>query len=172
MARARSRRLARPSLRRGIGSGPGSRPSADEPAEAASRLAGGETVALALLARASERRRHGLVGSRALYLNETGDPRFEFADDRAQRRSRRGRIRDGSLEALLAWFAELREEADELHLSGSLWRWPDDALEARGLRRNETAVPPTLSSLAPSHERWRALSGAQRQCAPAASARR
>src|ERR1700736_6296770 len=37
---------------------------------------GGETVALAFLG-ANERRRHGLVRSRSLHLNETGDARFD-----------------------------------------------------------------------------------------------
>ena len=37
----------------------------------------GETVGLALLGAGVTRRRHGLVRSRALYLNETGDRRFD-----------------------------------------------------------------------------------------------
>jgi len=37
----------------------------------------GQTVGLALLGAGTIRRRHGLVKSRALYLNETGDPRFD-----------------------------------------------------------------------------------------------
>ena len=37
----------------------------------------GETVALALVGANETRRRRGLVRSRGLYLNETGDPRFD-----------------------------------------------------------------------------------------------
>ena len=37
----------------------------------------GETVSLALLGANETRRRRGLVRSRGLYLNETGDPRFD-----------------------------------------------------------------------------------------------
>jgi CelD/BcsL family acetyltransferase involved in cellulose biosynthesis len=43
--------------------------------------------------------------------------------------------------ALLTWFAALHDEADELNLSGSLWRCPEQALEAQGLVCSETAVP-------------------------------
>jgi hypothetical protein len=37
----------------------------------------GETVSLALLGCAVTRRRHGLIWSRSLHLNEIGDPRFD-----------------------------------------------------------------------------------------------
>ncbi|MBV9815787.1 MAG: cellulose biosynthesis protein CelD, partial [Alphaproteobacteria bacterium] len=39
--------------------------------------ANGATVALALLGADDTRRRHGLVRSRGLFVNETGDPRFD-----------------------------------------------------------------------------------------------
>ncbi len=104
-------------------------------------VAGGETIALALLGERQNRRRRGLVGSRALYLNETGDPRFNSPMIEHNGVLAAAGYETAVWQALLAWFEELRGEADELHLSGSLWRWPDEALEARGLLRNETAVP-------------------------------
>jgi CelD/BcsL family acetyltransferase involved in cellulose biosynthesis len=104
-------------------------------------LAGGKTIALALLGERQNRRRRGLVGARALYLNETGDPRFDSPMIEHNGVLAAAGYETTVWQALLAWFEELRDEADELHLSGSLWRWPDEALEACGLLRNETAVP-------------------------------
>jgi CelD/BcsL family acetyltransferase involved in cellulose biosynthesis len=104
-------------------------------------VAGGKTIALALLGARQSRRRFGLVRSRALYLNETGDPQFDSTMIEHNGILAAARFETAVREALLAWFAELREEVDELHLSGSLWRWPDEVLEARGLGRYETAVP-------------------------------
>ena len=44
-------------------------------------------------------------------------------------------------EAVLSWFSGLSRDADELHLSGSQTRLPEDALEARGLSRIERTLP-------------------------------
>jgi CelD/BcsL family acetyltransferase involved in cellulose biosynthesis len=104
-------------------------------------VAGGKTIALALLGARQNRRRHGLVRSRALYLNQTGDPHFDSPMIEHNGILAAAGYEAAVWQALIAWFAELRGEADELHLSGSLWRWPDEALEAHGLARNETAVP-------------------------------
>ncbi len=41
----------------------------------------------------------------------------------------------------MAWFAGLRDEADELHFSGALLRLPEKAVEGRKLGRIETIVP-------------------------------
>ena len=45
------------------------------------------------------------------------------------------------LEALLAWFAGMRGEADELHLSGSLLRLPEPTLAAHRLLCSAAAMP-------------------------------
>src|SRR3984893_13028113 len=82
-------------------------------------VAGGRTVALALLGAGVSRRRNGLVRARALYLNETGDPHFDalwiehtgflaVADPEAP-----------VFDAALAWFAGRRGEAAKLLFGGS-----------------------------------------------------
>jgi hypothetical protein len=100
----------------------------------------GETVALALLGARVVHRRHGLIRSRSLYLNETGDPRFDITIEH------NGLLvaiahENGAVDALIAWFAERGADADELHLSGSLLRVPESCVEGRGLGRSEIAVP-------------------------------
>src|SRR5436190_3341647 len=100
----------------------------------------GETVALALLGARVGRRRRGLIRSRSLYLNETGDPRFDMTIEHngllvASTRE------EAALDALTGWFAERGAEADELHLSGSLLRIPEPCVEERGLGRSEIVVP-------------------------------
>ena len=84
----------------------------------------GETVALALIG-AKLVRRHGLIRSRALFLNETGDPDYDVAIEhngllvatpispgrerclgpmvRRVRRTRGGRTPSQRLEAAIAW---------------------------------------------------------------------
>jgi CelD/BcsL family acetyltransferase involved in cellulose biosynthesis len=101
----------------------------------------GETVALALLGSAVTRRRHGLVGSRGLYLNETGDRRFDAMTIEHNRVLGAAGADAAILDALLAWFAGLRGEADELHLSGSLLRWPPAALARYRLLHREIVTP-------------------------------
>jgi CelD/BcsL family acetyltransferase involved in cellulose biosynthesis len=104
-------------------------------------VAGGETIALALLGARRSRRRHGLVRSRALFINETGDRHFD-----SPMIEHNGILTVAGYEmavgsTLLTWFAALHDEADELHLNGSLWRWPEEALEVRGLASSHIAVP-------------------------------
>ena len=101
----------------------------------------GETVALALLGSAATRRRHGLVRSRGLYLNETGDPRFDAMTIEHNGVLTATGSEPAVVGALLGWFAGLRGEADELHLSGSLRRWPEEALARHGLLCRERALP-------------------------------
>jgi CelD/BcsL family acetyltransferase involved in cellulose biosynthesis len=100
-----------------------------------------KTVALALLGANQGRRRHGLVRSRSLYLNETGDARYDAVmiehNGILAAAGCEGMVWDG----LVAWFARLCEEADEFHLNGSLRRLPESAVEGRGLGRSETTVP-------------------------------
>jgi CelD/BcsL family acetyltransferase involved in cellulose biosynthesis len=103
-------------------------------------LVRGETVALALLGARAVRRRHGLIRSRTLYLNETGDPKFDMTIEHngllvASTRE------EAALDALIAWFAERSAEADELHFSGSLLRVPEPLVEGSGLGRSEIVVP-------------------------------
>src|ERR1700756_3017621 len=104
-------------------------------------VAGGRTVALALLGAGVSRRRNGLIRSRGLYLNETGDAQFD-----ALTMEHNGILAAADREAVvvdaaLGWFAGLHEEADELHFSGSLRRPPEEAVEGRRLSRIETVVP-------------------------------
>jgi CelD/BcsL family acetyltransferase involved in cellulose biosynthesis len=101
----------------------------------------GRTVALALLGANQTRRRRGLVRSRGLYLNETGDPRFD-----ALTIEHNGILAAAEWdlvvwEELIGWFARLRDEADELHLGGSQRRLPEAALGKWGLGCHETSVP-------------------------------
>lgn len=103
--------------------------------------AGGETVALALLGAAGTSRRHGLIRSRGLYLNETGGPQFDAMMIEHNGILTAPEREPAALDALLAWFAEQRSGADELHLRGWSCRIPDMALASRGLLLSETAVP-------------------------------
>jgi CelD/BcsL family acetyltransferase involved in cellulose biosynthesis len=103
--------------------------------------AGGETVGLALLGTGLTRRRHGLVRSRALYLNETGDRRFDSITI-----EHNGILASMGQEAVvfdsaIAWFADLGDMADELYISGSVLRLSETAVEGRGLGRSETTRP-------------------------------
>lgn len=101
----------------------------------------GETVALALLGANESRRRHGIVRSRGLHLNETGDARFDSLTI-----EHNGILSAAGFEAviwddLLGWFAGVCGEADELYVGGSQLRLPEGSVEGRGLRRSETALP-------------------------------
>src|SRR5271166_994201 len=111
------------------------------PAESAARGCGGETVGLALLGSGTTRRRHGLVRSRALYLNETGDPGFDSITI-----EHNGILAPVGQEAVvfdsaIAWFADLGDAVDELYISGSVLRLSETTVEGRGLGRSETALP-------------------------------
>ena len=101
----------------------------------------GETVALALLGSAATRRRHGLIRARGLYLNETGDPRFDAMTIEHNGLLTASGSEAAIPEALLAWFAGWRGEADELHLSGSLQPLPQPALAAHRLLCSVAAMP-------------------------------
>jgi len=104
-------------------------------------VAQGETVALALLGAGEIRRRYGLVRSRALYLNETGDPRFDSVTiEHNSILAKTGR-EAAVLDSAIAWFVGLNAEADELHFSGSVLRLPETMVEGRGLGRSETILP-------------------------------
>src|SRR5204862_251152 len=94
-----------------------------------------------LLGANETRRRRGLVRSRGLYLNETGDPRFD-----ALTIEHNGVLAAAEWELvvwdeLIGWFAGLRGEADELHVSGSQRRLPEAALRIRRLGSRETSLP-------------------------------
>ena len=101
----------------------------------------GKTVALALLGANRTRRRCGLVRSRGLYINETGDPRFDSVTIEHNGVLAAAAFEPLIWEELLAWFAELHDEADELHLSGSLLCLPTEALHKYSLGCTRTAVP-------------------------------
>ncbi len=99
------------------------------------------TVALALLGTAQTRRRHGLIRARGLYLNETGDPRFDAMTIEHNAVLTASGSEAAIPDALLAWFAGLRGEADELHLAGALQPLPEPALAAHRLLSRVVAVP-------------------------------
>ena len=87
------------------------------------------------------RRRYGLIRSRGLYLNETGDPQYDAMTIEHNGVLSAAGHQPVVCEALMAWFAELHGEADELHLSGSLLRLPEGVLAAHRLTCNEIAKP-------------------------------
>jgi CelD/BcsL family acetyltransferase involved in cellulose biosynthesis len=129
-------------------------------------VAGGRTVALALLGAGVSRRRNGLVRSRGFYLNETGNAHFDALTIEHNGILAAAGHEAAVFDAALAWFAGLHEEADELHFSGSPLRPPEGAVEGRGLGRVETVVPSysvELSQLSPSGELDPVLSANARQ---------
>ena len=101
----------------------------------------GETVGLALLGSGVSRRRRGLVRSRALYLNETGDQRFDSITIEHNSILAPAGQEAAVFNSALAWFANRGDVADELYISGSVLRLAETAVEGRGLGRRETALP-------------------------------
>jgi CelD/BcsL family acetyltransferase involved in cellulose biosynthesis len=101
----------------------------------------GETVALGLLGANDSRRRCGLVRSRSLHLNETGDARFDSLTIEHNAILAAAAFEARAWDGLLAWFAGSCDEVDELYFAGSRLRLPESTIEGRGLRRSETAVP-------------------------------
>src|SRR6516164_8660934 len=99
----------------------------------------GETVGLALLGGGVTRRRHGLVRSRALYLNETGHPRFDSITIEHNGILAEVGRETAVFDSTIAWFADLGDVADELYISGSLLRPPVSAVDARGVVRIEAS---------------------------------
>ncbi|MBV9203583.1 MAG: GNAT family N-acetyltransferase [Alphaproteobacteria bacterium] len=115
--------------------------------------ANGATVALALLGADDTRRRHGLVRSRGLFVNETGDPRFDALTIEHNGILAAAEWERSIWSELVSWFAGLHGEADELHIGGSLRRLPEAAIHRYGLGCQETSVPSysvDLSRLQPS----------------------
>ncbi|MBV9375772.1 MAG: GNAT family N-acetyltransferase [Alphaproteobacteria bacterium] len=115
--------------------------------------ANGATVALALLGADDTRRRHGLVRSRGLFVNETGDPRFDSLTIEHNGILAAAEWELSIWSELVSWFAGLHGEADELHIGGSLRRLPEAAIHRYGLGCQETSVPSysvDLSRLQPS----------------------
>jgi CelD/BcsL family acetyltransferase involved in cellulose biosynthesis len=103
--------------------------------------ANGATVALALLGAGETHRRRGLVRSRGLYLNETGDPRFDSLTIEHNGILAAAEWESAVWGELISWFAGLHGEADELHIGGSLRRLPQTAIHRHGLNCRETSVP-------------------------------
>jgi hypothetical protein len=85
----------------------------------------GETVALALLGANDSRRRRGLVRSRSLHLNETGDARFDSLTIEHNAILSTAAFERLAWDGLLAWFAGITDEADELYIAGSRLRLPE-----------------------------------------------
>jgi CelD/BcsL family acetyltransferase involved in cellulose biosynthesis len=101
----------------------------------------GETVALALLGATLMRRRHGLIGSRALFLNETGDADYDLTIEHNGPLAPM-RYRQAAMDALIGWFAEDRaHDADELYVRGLSQSLPGTVVARHGLDRSQTEVP-------------------------------
>jgi CelD/BcsL family acetyltransferase involved in cellulose biosynthesis len=103
--------------------------------------ANGATIALALLGAGETRRRWGRVRSRGLYLNQTGEPRFDSLTIEHNGILTAARCEPVLWEELIAWFAGLHDEADELHLGGSTRRLPQTALARCAVGCRETSLP-------------------------------
>jgi CelD/BcsL family acetyltransferase involved in cellulose biosynthesis len=103
--------------------------------------ANGETVSLALLGANETRRRRGLVRSRGLYLNETGDPHFDSLTIEHNGILAAAEWELGVWDELIGWFAGLCDEADELHVGGSQRRLSEAALGKWGLGCQEISLP-------------------------------
>jgi CelD/BcsL family acetyltransferase involved in cellulose biosynthesis len=101
----------------------------------------GVTVALALLGAGVTRRRQGVIRSRGVYLNETGDAHFDVLTIEHNCILAAAGREAAAVDAALAWFAGKRAEVDELYFSGSSVRPPEEAVEGRGLGRIETISP-------------------------------
>jgi CelD/BcsL family acetyltransferase involved in cellulose biosynthesis len=103
--------------------------------------ANGETVALALLGAGTPRRRYGIVRSKGLYINETGDARFDTLTIEHNGIVAAPGWEAEIWEALITWFARMRGEADELYFNGSLRELPRNTLARWGLACSEITVP-------------------------------
>src|SRR5262249_6742913 len=101
----------------------------------------GQTIGLALLGAGITRRRHGLVRSRALYLNETGDPLFDSITIEYNGILAPAGQEAAIFDSAIAWFANLGDMADEFYISGSVLRLSEKTVEGQGLSRSETSVP-------------------------------
>jgi CelD/BcsL family acetyltransferase involved in cellulose biosynthesis len=98
-----------------------------------------QTVSLALLG-SNELRRRGLVRSRGLYLNETGNPHFDSLTIEHNGILAAAEWDVGIWDALIAWFASL-QDTDELYVDGSLWRLPETTLGRWRLQSHQTSLP-------------------------------
>ena len=108
----------------------------------------GKTVALALLGASETRRRYGLVRSRGLHLNEVGDPRFDSLTVEHNGILAAATYEPVIWDEMLAWFADRPDEADALHVSGSLLCLPAEALHRYRLACSQTAIPSYSAELA------------------------
>src|SRR5205085_1719708 len=76
------------------------------------------TIALALLGERVELRRYGLIRSRALYLNETGDPQHNLSIEYNDLIGYPD-CRQPALDGLIDWFSQNPRDFDEFHINGS-----------------------------------------------------
>jgi CelD/BcsL family acetyltransferase involved in cellulose biosynthesis len=101
----------------------------------------GKTVALALLGAKLVRRRRGLIRSRALFLNETGDADYDLTIEHNGLLAP-PRYRQAATDALIGWFAESAEhDTDELYIRGSMQKLPGDAVAQYRLYWRRIEVP-------------------------------
>jgi CelD/BcsL family acetyltransferase involved in cellulose biosynthesis len=101
----------------------------------------GHAVSLALLGTNETRRRRRLVRSRGLYLNQTGDPRFDSLTIEHNGILAAAEWELVIWDELIGWFAGLRGEADELNVGGSQRHLSEAALGKWGLGCHETSLP-------------------------------
>ncbi|MGE3781216.1 MAG: GNAT family N-acetyltransferase [Alphaproteobacteria bacterium] len=101
----------------------------------------GETVALALLGATVLRRRHGLIRSRALFLNETGEADYDLTIEHNGLLVP-NRYHSVAVEALIRWFAEDQTgAADEFYIRGLTQPLAGGVVARHGLHREQTEVP-------------------------------
>lgn len=101
----------------------------------------GRTIALGLLGERVVRRRYGLVRSRRMCINETGDPDCDAMTIEHNALLAAADCAKAAADALIGWFAGQGAQADELHLAGSCDRLPEALVERQGLGRYEIAKP-------------------------------
>lgn len=99
------------------------------------------TAALALCGHTVRHRVKGLVRSRALSINETGDPHFDSIFIEHNSFLAVAELETAVMTAALHWLTELRGEADELRFSGVLRCFSKDQLVKYGLDSCEVMVP-------------------------------
>jgi CelD/BcsL family acetyltransferase involved in cellulose biosynthesis len=109
----------------------------------------GQAVSLALLGTNESRRRRRLVRSRGLYLNQTGDPRFDSLTIEHNGILAAAEWELVIWDELIGWFAGLRGEADELNVGGSQRHLSEAALGKWGLGCHETSLPSYSIDLCP-----------------------
>jgi len=98
------------------------------------------TIALALLGERVELRRYGLIRSRALYLNETGDPQHNLSIEYNDLIGYPD-CRQPALDGLIDWFSQNARDFDEFHINGSSQSISKRLSNRRNLQFREVVYP-------------------------------